>query len=53
MLKDLFKRLAEKELNIDVTDEVKDLWSKVAFYNFKYLEYACSIFFDSIALRFL
>ena len=24
MLKDLFKRLAEKELNIDVTDEVKD-----------------------------
>ena len=24
MLKDLFKRLAEKDLNIDVTDEVKD-----------------------------
>ena len=24
MLKDLFKRLAEKELNIEVTDEVKD-----------------------------
>ena len=24
MLKDLFKRLAEKELNVEVTDEVKD-----------------------------
>jgi ATP-dependent Clp protease ATP-binding subunit ClpC len=24
MLKDLFKRLAEKDLNIEVTDEVKD-----------------------------
>lgn len=28
MLKDLFKRLAERELSVEVTDEVKDHWLK-------------------------